>query len=79
MISQGRLIEVAKHNPQVLKDFIKIFIIPVLLNKVFMLYFGLNYAEYPGEGYGYGLIASILFFVFSVASFLWKYRGVEDP
>lgn len=44
-----------------------------------MLYFGLNYAEHPDEGYGYGLAASILFFLFSCGRFIWKYKDVEDP
>lgn len=42
-------------------DFIKVLIIPMLINKMFMLYFGLNYSEFPGEGYGYGLFATMLF------------------
>lgn len=66
------------YNP-ILKDFLKVFLVPVLINKAFMLYFGLQYAEHPGEGYGYGLIASILFFLFSCAKFIWKYKDVEDP
>lgn len=62
----------------VLKDFILAFLVPTLVNKMFMLYFGLNYSEFPGEGYGYGLIASIVFLVFSLARLVWKYRNVED-
>jgi len=67
-----------KQNP-ILKDFLKVFLVPVLINKIFMLYFGLNYSQYPGEGYGYGLIASILFFLYSVFRFIWKYKDIEDP
>lgn len=63
----------------VFRDFMKTFLVPVLLNKAFMIYFGLNYSQYPGEGYGYGLIVSILFFVASCARFVWKYRDNEDP
>lgn len=63
----------------VLKDFLKAFLIPVLLNKMVMLYFGVNYSNYPGQGYGYGLIATILFLIFSCARFIWKYRDIEDP
>ena len=68
---------VAKKN--VLSDFIKVFLFPTLLNKAFLLYFGLNYAEHPGEGYGYGLVATILFLAFTVGNFVWRYRNVEDP
>lgn len=63
----------------VLKDFIKVLIVPMLINKAFMLYFGLNYSNHPGEGYGYGLIATILFLFFTVGRFIWKYKDVEDP
>ncbi len=66
-------------NPAVIKDFLKVFIVPVLINKMFMLYFGLNYSSHPGEGYGYGLVATILFLIFTVGRFLWKYRNIEDP
>ncbi len=63
----------------ILKDFLKTFLGPTLINKAFMLYFGLKYADNPGEGYGYGLCASIIFFIFTVGRFLWKYRHTEDP
>ena len=66
-------------DPNVLKDFLKVFLMPLLINKMFMLYFGLNYSSYPGEGYGYGLVATILIMIFTVGRFLWKYRNIEDP
>ena len=62
-----------------LRDFLSVFLGPTLINKAFMLYFGLNYSDSPGEGYGYGLVATILFFLFTVGRFLWKYKDVEDP
>ena len=65
-------------NP-VLKDFLKVLIIPLIINKIFMLYFALNYSSYPGVGYGYGLIGTILLLIFTVGRFIWKYRHVEDP
>ncbi len=68
-----------KINETFLKDLIKVFIVPTLFNKVLMLYFGLNYSDHPGEGYGYGLVATILFLFFTVGRFLWKYRNEEDP
>lgn len=44
-----------------------------------MTYFGLMYSNYPGDGYGYGLITTIFVFVFSSLRFVWKYKDVEDP
>lgn len=70
----------SKHRPSnVLADFLKVFLIPMLINKIFMMYFGLNYSSYPGEGYGYGLVATIIFLFFTVGRFLWKYKDIEDP
>lgn len=63
----------------VVNDFLRVFIVPVLINKGVMLYFGLEFANHPGEGYGYGLLATILFLLFTVSRFLWKYRKVQDP
>lgn len=62
-----------------LKDFIIAFIFPTAINKIFMLYFGLNYSNHPDEGYGYGLIATIVFMFIMIGRFLWKYKDIEDP
>lgn len=62
-----------------MKDFLKVFLVPLIINKMLMFYFGLMYSEYPGEGYGYGLIGTILFLLFNCGRFIWKYRNVEDP
>lgn len=67
------------NHQTVLKDFVQVFIVPVLINKMFMLYFGLNYSNHPGEGYGYGLMATFIFLAFTIGRFLWKYRNIEDP
>lgn len=66
-------------NSGFLKDLIKVFLVPTLLNKALMLYFGLNYSNHPGEGYGYGLAATGIILLFTVGAFLWKYRNEEDP
>ena len=71
--------KVSAENPNVLKDFISVFLFPTILNKVLMLYFGINYSNHPGDGYGYGLIGTILFLFFTVGRFIWKYKDVEDP
>lgn len=68
-----------QNHDSFIKDLIKVFLIPTLINKAFMLYFGLNYSKYPGEGYGYGLAATLLFLFFMIGKFLWKYRDEEDP
>jgi hypothetical protein len=68
-----------KKPNKVIIDFLKVLIIPMLVNKVFMMYFGLNYSNHPGEGYGYGLIATIIFLFITVGRFIWKYKDIEDP
>lgn len=68
-----------KKSNKVILDFLKVLIIPMLVNKVFMMYFGLNYSNHPGEGYGYGLIATIIFLFITVGRFIWKYKDIEDP
>ena len=66
-------------NHAVMADFLKAFLVPLIINKIFMFYFGINYSNRPGEGYGYGLIATILFLLVSMGRFLWKYKDIEDP
>lgn len=63
---------------KILFDFAKSFLVPTLIGKAFVLYFGLNYSEFPGEGYGYGLIAAIAVTVGSLVAFAWKYRNQEE-
>lgn len=55
-----------------LKKYLKIFLVPTLITKSCIFYFGLQYSMYPGEGYGYGLIASIAFTLSSFAYFIWS-------
>jgi len=66
-------------KPNVLKDFVIVFAVPTLINKAFMIYFGLMYADYPGEGYGYGLVATIIVLCFTMGRLIWKYRHIQDP
>jgi hypothetical protein len=61
-----------------LKDLIIAFLFPTLIGKSLMLYFGLNYSNEPGEGYGVGLVLSILFTCAMAGRFIWKYRNYED-
>jgi hypothetical protein len=69
----------AAQSPNVLKDFLKVFLVPLLINKMFMMYFGLQYSNYPDEGYGYGLAATFAFLIFTIGRFIWKYRHIDDP
>lgn len=62
----------------IMLDFLRSFLVPTLVTKCFVLYFGIMYADYPGEGYGYGLIASCTFTVITLSLFAWKYRNYED-
>ncbi len=63
---------------KVLFEFAKSFLVPTLIGKSFVLYFGINYSQYPGEGYGYGLIAAIAITVISLLAFAWKYKDQEE-
>jgi hypothetical protein len=65
-------------RPKLIRSFVVSFLMPTLIGKSFVLYFGLNYSSYPGEGYGYGLVASIAFTVFMLLRFVWRFRNVGD-
>ena len=47
-------------------------LIPIIVTKSFIMYFGLNYSMYPGEGYGWGLAAAIIGGVCSFSYFIWS-------
>ncbi len=66
------------HAKRTLKDFIKSFLMPTIVGKTLVLYFGINYSMYPDEGYGYGLAASIVFTTFGLLMLIWKYRNHEE-
>jgi hypothetical protein len=69
---------VDQNAKKTLKDFIKSFLMPTLVGKTLVLYFGINYSLSPDEGYGYGLAASIAFTVFGLLMLVWKYRNQEE-
>jgi hypothetical protein len=50
----------------------KAFIVPTLVLKAGILYFGLNYSSFPGEGYGWGLLISIVLSLVNFGIFIWK-------
>lgn len=70
--------EFQSKNELKLFDFIVVGLMPILVGKTLVFYFGLNYSKYPGEGYGYGVVASLLFTLFSFARFIWKYRHYSE-
>jgi len=59
-------------------DFVKGFFIPTVIGKICVLYYGINYSQYPGEGYGYGLAVSVAATVGSLVMLIYKYRNTED-
>ena len=61
-----------------IRDLIQSFLMPTIVGKSLVYYFGLNYSSYPDEGYGYGLALSIAFTVFMLLRFVWKYRDYEE-
>ncbi|PWU21951.1 MAG: hypothetical protein C5B49_01775 [Bdellovibrio sp.] len=60
------------------RDLLIPFLFPTLIGKVLILYFGIQYSANPGEGYGVGLVITLLFTACMVGRFLWKYRDYED-
>lgn len=57
---------------QKLFSYLRMFLLPTLSLKVGLLYFGLNYTQYPDEGYGYGLLIVIFLSLVNAGIFLWK-------
>lgn len=69
----------SESNDPDLKQFmayVRTLIMPLIVMKVFLLYFGLNYSRYPGEGYGYGLIATFAVSAASFGYFIWSQTRV---
>lgn len=67
-----------KHNRKILTDFLRSFLMPTLIGKSFVLYFGIMLADNPGEGYGYGLAAAMAFTVVTLCLFVWRHRNYVD-
>ena len=58
--------------------YIRTFILPTLFLKIAILYFGLEYSSYPGEGYGWGLLAAVVASLVNFGFFLWKTRNSPE-
>lgn len=50
-------------------QFVRTFFVPTFVTKVALFYFGIHYSKYPGEGYGYGLLLSVIATVFNLTYF----------
>jgi hypothetical protein len=61
-----------------LSDILWVGLMPMIVGKTFIFYFGIKYSAYPDEGYGYGLVVAILFTLTTIGRFLWKYRNYSD-
>ncbi len=60
-------------------DLLLAFVGPAVLGKSLVLYFGAHYSASPGDGYGIGLVLSILFTTTMIGRFIWKYRNLPFP
>lgn len=61
-----------------ISTFIRIFFVPTIMIKAGIMYFGLNYSMYPGEGYGYGLATCIALTMMNFAYFIWTFRNYSE-
>ena len=59
--SSGRLI-----------PYLRVFLLPTLLLKTLLFYFGIQYSKYPGEGYGWGMLIVVVISVVNISIFLWQ-------
>ena len=53
-------------------SYVRMLFVPTIFTKTLIMFFGLNYAMYPGEGYGYGLASAICLSVFTFSYFVWS-------
>lgn len=67
-----------KNREGLLFDFLRAYLIPTLVGMGFILYCGANYAQFPGRGFGFGLLLSVIFTLATLGMFLWRYRDYED-
>lgn len=62
-----------------LMNYIRTFIVPTLALKAAVLYFGIQYSLNPDEGYGWGLLVSIVLTLTNFAIFLYKnWNEIEE-
>jgi hypothetical protein len=66
-----------QNPPSLLSGLIKFMFFSTAVNKCFLFYFGINYSRYPGHGYGWGLLASVLYMLGSAGYLIYRFRGRE--
>lgn len=60
------------------RDLFFTLLFPILVGKVGLVFFGLMYSAYPGDGWGYALLGMIFVSLTLIVRFLWKYRHYDD-
>lgn len=60
-----------------LGQFLKTLLVPVLITKSIAFYFGLKYSEFPGEGYGWGLVISLGLTAATFVKFAYDRRSTK--
>lgn len=78
MFDKNKTLTPEQERARKLKSYIRIFLLPTLITKAMILFFGQNYAMYPGRGYGYGLVACMAFTVCSLTYFAWSQSGDDS-
>ncbi len=71
-------VEQAAPQTMTARDIVLTFVLPTVLGKSMIVFFGSNYSSHPGEGYGYGLVFAIAMTLTTISRFVWKYRNYED-
>ena len=61
-----------------LKNLVVFMVMSAAVNKTFMFYFGINYSQYPGRGYGWGLLITVVYMVVSAGWMIYKFRNTND-
>lgn len=74
-------LEAEKQKPKKLvmigRSFLIRLFIAMVITKTALLFAGSYYSTYPGDGYGYWLIAAVVYTVFSMVYIVWKYRDID--
>ncbi len=67
-----------KKKERVFFDFLWVFLVPMVFNKFFFVYFAMAYSKNPGRGYGYTTLVFLTFLIINMGLFLWKYSDYND-
>ena len=58
--------------------YMKVFLVPTLVLKMGILYFGIHYSSNPDVGYGWGLVICIVLSLFNFGIFIYKNWSAVD-